>query len=330
MIRNECDIVELFLRINLRQVDIIHVIDHCSDDGTAQIVQSLMREGLSIRYLRWSEPEFQQARVMTAVVRHLANQGIYDYIVPIDGDEFLVPHDPHANLRDVLAEHLPPTAAGRALWRNYCPVRADYFSARAPLYENFRQRQREGELVEKLILGAEFARHCIVSEGNHAAWSPVGRVHEELLPVAFSHFPVRSPEQIIRKSILGSAALALKPNRKPREGYHWDLMADLVRARQFKLDDADLLAIAMRYPRQTDDDVDLSLAADAPLLGHADDCITLPELAVIRPLQSMDERLTEVITMLQEANAKNAQRPASDTANAEPQSPAALADRLHS
>lgn len=39
MVRNECDIIELFLKINLRHLDFILVIDHNSDDGTTEILE---------------------------------------------------------------------------------------------------------------------------------------------------------------------------------------------------------------------------------------------------------------------------------------------------
>ena len=48
MVKNECDIIELFVRINSRVFDFIHILDHGSNDGTADILARLTAEGYAL------------------------------------------------------------------------------------------------------------------------------------------------------------------------------------------------------------------------------------------------------------------------------------------
>ncbi len=48
MIKDECDIIELFVRINSRSVDHIFVIDHDSKDGTQEILLRLKAQGFPL------------------------------------------------------------------------------------------------------------------------------------------------------------------------------------------------------------------------------------------------------------------------------------------
>ena len=48
MVRNEADVIEWWIRYNLRVLDCLRVVDHQSLDNTVEILEALRDEGLPI------------------------------------------------------------------------------------------------------------------------------------------------------------------------------------------------------------------------------------------------------------------------------------------
>ena len=80
MVKNESDIIELFLKINLRSADRIFLIDHCSQDGTLEIAKEMQKLYPQIAIFSFKEREFRQSDVVTSMVRDISSQNIVDYI----------------------------------------------------------------------------------------------------------------------------------------------------------------------------------------------------------------------------------------------------------
>src|ERR1700682_4151340 len=75
MVRNEADIVETFVRHNLTKLDGLLVVDHGSIDGTSQILEALVREGLPLWVERDERPALLQSEIMTRCVRNAFERG---------------------------------------------------------------------------------------------------------------------------------------------------------------------------------------------------------------------------------------------------------------
>lgn len=119
-----------------------------------------------------------------------------------------------------------------------------------------------------------------------------------MIPVPLNHVPVRSKQQIIRKAILGSYAFALKKNRNPGEGYHWDLMAKKIREKNYNLNDRDLLEIALNYAVEEGKVSANDLVVDCLKIGHQGDCIEFKELSDINLLKSFDMEIASLVEKL--------------------------------
>jgi hypothetical protein len=52
MVRNEADIIEAFVRHNVRVLDGLAIVDHGSFDGTSEILAALVAEGLPVSMVR--------------------------------------------------------------------------------------------------------------------------------------------------------------------------------------------------------------------------------------------------------------------------------------
>lgn len=275
MVRDEADVIELFVRLNARCVDHLYVIDHDSRDATRELLLRLRAEGLPCTLFEL-QGEFQQAAALSRLVRQLAGQG-YDYILPLDADEFLPL--PREGLLERLRQ-LPHGQSGWLPWRNYGPVSLGWDEARAPLFELLRPVTEEAEIRYKVVLPGSWADRALLSEGSHLArleGDTQWRTGHVLDDVALLHAPVRSAAQIAAKALIGSMTLALKPNRLPLEGRHWDALAAQVVAGRYRLD-LPALQQMMHFYTGHPDTQPPALEAAAPGIGQPDDVRRWPEL----------------------------------------------------
>lgn len=276
MVKNESDIIELFLKINLRSADRIYLIDHCSDDGTLEIAKEMQRAYPQIELFSYPNKEFNQSQVITSAVRSIASKNILDFIIPLDGDEFLCDNN-SVNFKEMVSDSLPDNQAGIIPWETYCPISLDYFSSRSPLYSCFKRRSKEPNQFYKVVLGNEYAKECVVTEGNHSVLSSKYSSEIKVLDFKLKHVPVRSSQQIVRKALMGSYSLALKHGRQLGEGYHWDEIAGIARGNNYKINLEDLTKIAVNYASKSGEDVCIDY--DSHGVGLVDDELIFSELA---------------------------------------------------
>jgi len=206
MVSNEADMVEAFVRHNLGVLDALVVLDHMSIDRTPDILRALAQEGLALAVLRDNERAFRQGERQTLLARRYLAEWQADFCFALDADE-LIACESRADLERALAA-LPADSHGLVPLRNYFGV-GDATQAN-PVARLTRRMRVERKPTRKVVLRREFADDPAnqVSFGNHAAIRvDAGRVtplvHNPLEGVALAHFPVRSPEQIAKKALLG-------------------------------------------------------------------------------------------------------------------------------
>lgn len=288
MVRNECDIIELFIKINSRVFDAIYILDHMSNDGTPHIISTMKNAGFPIKYSQYNSREFNQGEVITSLVNQVANLDLYDYIVPLDADEFLL-LDSKSSIENQISKFILKNEYARIKWQTFCPISDDYFSINSPLYELFRMRDKEPKQYYKLIIGNEYAKNCEISLGNHRTINRQFNVEPQILAITLAHAPLRSSNQMLNKAILGSHALRLTPKRLPSQGYHWDFMANFIREKNFQIGYDDLAINSLRYamPKNSLEETPL-LMFDGPRIGLSTDSIEFKELSKINNLKSFD------------------------------------------
>src|SRR5204863_5721602 len=89
MVRDECDIIEPFVRTNLGLLDVLYIMIHRASDGTREILQALHGEGLQIRLMEIYEEGFNQEPRTNAAVRAALREDGADFVFPLDADEFV-------------------------------------------------------------------------------------------------------------------------------------------------------------------------------------------------------------------------------------------------
>ena len=88
VVRNEADVIEVFVRHHAEIADEIVVIDHMSADATSEILRELAAEGLPLVVQTHDGASYNQSNIVTAQVRSVAHERSADWIIPLDADEF--------------------------------------------------------------------------------------------------------------------------------------------------------------------------------------------------------------------------------------------------
>ena len=214
MVRNEADIVEAFVRHNLRFLDQLVVVDHSSADATGEILRRLRDEGLPLAIGLDTSIAFHQGRVLSEAMRRALAQYDADYGFALDSDEFIA-----ATSRSDLERELgrvPADGIGYLRWSLYVPdarVRAD-----AHPFERMRLRiDDERVTMCKVVVPRAFASlpDRWIDSGNHWVFdAPVGAAQRvvEGTPLAtrLAHLPFRSVAQTTQKVVLGHFAHRLQ------------------------------------------------------------------------------------------------------------------------
>ncbi len=249
MVRNEGDVIEAFVRHHAELLDEMVIVDHCSTDGTGELLHMLAAEGLPLSVRQEHSPVHRQNMILTALMREAATSGGADWVLPLDADEFLVA--PERDARAVLAA-LPRDRAWKVDLRYYVPCHDD------PVDDNVLRRIRHRRVDEgthwtrKVILPAARARDTrrSLSQGSHGLvnartgdWVPASFTDE----LALAHFPVRSERQLARKVLGGWPAHVARPDRPPGGGaFQWKRAFDA--AVSGRLTPRRLQAFALDYP----------------------------------------------------------------------------------
>ena len=227
MVRNEADVIEVFVRHNLTVLDGLTVVDHGSVDATPGILAALVEEGLPIEVAVEKDLEFRQSDVVSRAARRILARGRADFIFLLDADEFLkVASRPR--LEAALAS-LPPDLHAVQEWHTYVP---DFSRPLDPvaLIRSARKVVPLRNTLYKVVVSRYFLDSpTLIAEGNHwvqkrpdAGAAPDVR-HARLLPEesAVAHVPIRSAAQFSAKIAIGWLACLMQPGRHPLLSYHW-------------------------------------------------------------------------------------------------------------
>ncbi len=271
MVANECDIIESFARHTLSFVDQLHILFHNSYDTCRSIVEHLVSEGLPISFEVAATATYSRQRMGDDLVRRIATGGSYDFMLPLDADEFIV-----ASSRAELEAELAGAPAGGTLslaWLSFVPTERDDAADPNPLTRiRHRLRSPHPHYRKVFFAAALLEREDVyLADGNHKLLSRTGREIPERLTarVALAHYPTRNAEQLTSKVFIGSMARRLSADYTDDQSRHWrSLMTDpsLTTDTPVEL----LSRIAMRYLDCTHDElIEAPLATSALQLRYA-------------------------------------------------------------
>jgi len=217
MIRNEQDIIETFVRYHVGLVDEMVILDNGSVDQTGRILSLLRQEGLPLRLHFNSSPAFVQSSLVTQMVREAFESLGADIVVPLDVDEFLSTATGRNVRQDI--ESLPPDLVSEVQWVTYVPTPSDDYRVQNPLLRITCRRATQFNHDGNVVVPASVWQRdpqLTIGQGSHCVRSGTG----ERLPVeaatsglSMLHFPLRSPEQMRAKCLVGWIANLARPTR---------------------------------------------------------------------------------------------------------------------
>jgi glycosyltransferase involved in cell wall biosynthesis len=219
-VKNECDIIESFVRHNLAFLDRLYIVDNHSSDGTEAILQKLAAEGLPISLSTDDEVPFYQSRQITGLIKQAIADESWDFIFPLDGDEFLQVRDRAVLEGDIAPLGREPGQPGLMYMVNYVPTENDDRSE-PDFLRRIRHRPEfsENPVLGKVVVPAIVARQpsFAVSEGCHfirldgQGVSPI-----PLARTRMAHFPVRSLEQFTSRVVVNYIGWISRTDYKDR------------------------------------------------------------------------------------------------------------------
>ena len=288
MVKDEADIIELFIKINSRWIDHFYIVDHSSTDKTLEILVAMKNAGYPITALTYAETQYNQVLVTNYLLAMAADTSEYKFIIPLDADEFIYNPQPYL-LIDTLISEIAIGSCGLLRWVNYAPLSNGYFCSENPLFHLFRRRSFEPTQFYKVVIPIELAKLGSTTMGNHQFLINGNNPNYSIVSPFLQHCPVRSSEQIIAKSIIGSHRLSLKIDRKSGEGFHWDNISEKIRNNNYVLNDENLLEIALQYATNSETSANgMHLLHDSERIGSVNEKIELKELSKINCIRNFD------------------------------------------
>jgi hypothetical protein len=224
VVGNESDILEAFARHALTFADHLHIMFHNSYDTSQDIVGHLIEDGLSISTEVSRNPAFRRELMGCELVRSATSRERFDYILPLDADEFIVVKD-RAVLEAELAA-VPDVGALSLAWISYVPTPDDDQSDPNPVTRIRHRLATPHPSVRKVFFRADLMDRLddvVLADGNHLLLSRQGRAIPERRSerVYLAHYPVRSSGQITSKAVLGSLVRQVSPDFTDHQSRHW-------------------------------------------------------------------------------------------------------------
>jgi len=228
VIRNEADIIERFVRHNLKYLDFLVCVNNESQDSTLDILAALKQEGLPMEIFAVAGVAHPQVFAANTVADHFKDQ--CDVLFFLDADEFIIP-DSLESLRAFCFELMAQTKVGLIDWALGIPDLSVENSTTLTLDSVLYSEQTH----RKICVPTLFWQHnpqLSVSAGFHGLVGLSAEQYAIAPNIFLLHLPIRSIPQFILKCVQGELALKLNPKRGKMGGYHWRYIYNLYRANQ--------------------------------------------------------------------------------------------------
>lgn len=244
VVKNEADIIEAMVRLNLRFLDHLHIIDNGSVDGTLQILTALSAEFAQLTVAQDPAIGHQQTQLMNRFIVTDGQKYDPDHILPLDADEILA-GDPAA-FRHECSQTRDPIAIA---WQTYVPTGSDNAAEHNPVIRIRHRRAAEMPQYHKSTLPRRLTGRAIIGPGSHKIMFNNKIVASKVSEtITMAHYPIRDKDQIIAKAMIGTWGLNLR-GAPPREGQHWRQISKQIVATG-TLSDATFYDIAATYAGQ--------------------------------------------------------------------------------
>lgn len=245
MIRDEADIIGLFLRHLAALFDLVYLLDQRSSDGTSAVIRQASdgRPGWSHWHMDFSGRH--QKEVTTLFMARAFEAGA-DAVFFLDCDEFAEVGS-RAELDAIAARMIEQAALGVWQWKACVPLRL----GRWPLgpRDKFWIAGRNTPVAKIAVPRPVYlaAPGLRIAQGSHHAHDADGAMIAGGIPIgSLLHIPVRSRQQFLQKVFTSAIANLAKNNPMNQEGRHKRRFLEMITERG--LTDMELTCIGAQFP----------------------------------------------------------------------------------
>ncbi len=272
--RNECDILEAFVRHHARFSDVFIVLHRCIDNSE-EILSSLAAEGLPVQWRKDERLTHEQSVVMSELMREAFRDGA-DWVLPLDADEFL-----HGDVISVLKAQGSDPRVIRTPWRGYVPTSSDDVSEPNVLKRITHRRSHEYPRWYKMMIPKTTDTSAGLCFGNHALIDVAGnRMPHADTSLSVAHFPIRSERQVMRKTFGGWLSYTADPTHAYGGSFQWKALYEKMKSGRGPSAD-ELTQLAMDYATEKQWYTLPKNFADGPLPSYDPDERPLGEATTI-------------------------------------------------
>lgn len=218
-VRNEIDIIELFLSHIDGLFDKVYLLDHKSKDGTSEVLRQAVEQRNTWEYTFLNFHGHFHQLVSNFFMEKAFSEGA-DYLVFLDADEFLYIKD-RKDLERRLTEIDGFEGVGKFHWRDVSPVDFNNHTISEDT-EVWLSPYRSD--YQKVTVSREYYdatnKTLTVSEGNHEALDSLQRIVKTKDIGDMLHIPLRSVSQLEKKTIIQTISYLAVKNRNPVWGTH--------------------------------------------------------------------------------------------------------------
>ncbi len=223
MVRNEMDILELWVGHLVSLFDQVILYDHLSTDGTRQRLAELAAQNHKLEVRHYDEPGYDQSGLMTKTFVQISRDISDGWLFFLDADEFIMAVDANS-FRAQLADFVAATTIVMPWCNAYTSDAGGQTISADTAIAGWRERSNG---FYKVALNLKFSRHIkTIRQGNHSVAYRKRPFLRKIPAFDMLHLPIRSPEQIATKLSVGVAANAVSDHKQDYAD-HWRKMAEV-------------------------------------------------------------------------------------------------------
>jgi glycosyltransferase involved in cell wall biosynthesis len=275
MVKNEGDIIELFVSHVLALFDVVVIVDQMSNDGTLDLLENIEQLLPNFTVYKLNEPGYIQSITMNHVVKNAPELSGLDWVFLLDADEFL----PFIDKESFLAG-LAPYDGQEVIsmnWYNVIPV--EYWDYKVSINRQFYippfcSPYQKIAFQPHLLNDIDFW----IEQGNHSISRWQGG---DELPAVKSfdmwHLPIRSVNQLSIKLTQGVISYLKKGrSRSKLEGLHWFQMLEYFKGKPLQREelngivDAYSLLDAEFSPKSDEQLLEMGYVTDSLRIAQSD------------------------------------------------------------
>lgn len=219
MVKDEEDIIEVFARYTLKYAYKMVVIDNGCSDATIPILENLISEGKPIELYSEADCYYDQERIENKYLKKVAEEESFDFIIPLDADEFLYPENGDFSILDNLSDNQLILID----WLTYCLDKDKTIVN--PIKDISLVRRGEKPYTKIIVPKKIITKDFNLEMGHHDAVTEFGKVTESRIKMA--HFPVRSKEQIRHKMFMAKIGQLMSENESVSAGHIMPILHDI-------------------------------------------------------------------------------------------------------